>query len=411
MLAKMAWRNLWRQKRRTIITSGSVAFGVFLAFTLTGIAENSYFRIVDTGATMGTGHVVIQPDGWDLHPSLDRTVPHADRLREQAVADPRVRASLVHVRGQAMFASGAKSAGGACLAVDPANESAPVNLFLRCIDQGKMFDAADGKGAVIGKRLAERLGVRLGKKLVYTTTDKRGDIVSDVVRVTGIFRTGVEEVDASTVLLPINRVRKTLGYDADEATTVSILLQDQKDAADVAAGLSAALAQQPVTVLTWDQAAPDLAGLIAVDRGMGRLFQLFVGLLIAAGILNTILMSVLERQREFGVMMAVGMPPRRLVAMVLVESVFIAMVGLLVGGLATIPWYLYLDAYGIDLTPLMGEGYDVGGILVDPVLRLFLRPEHVFMVLGTLFGLTLLAGLYPAIRAGRIPPVESIRLV
>ncbi len=411
MLAKMAWRNLWRQKRRTLITCGSVAFGVFLAFTLTGIAENSYFRLVDTGAMMGSGHVVFQPEGWDLHPSLDRTLADATALQREADADPRVRTTLVHIQGQAMFASGSKTAGGAFIALDPAREGPDVNLFLRCLKEGELFAEAGGDGAVVGERLAQRLGLRLGKKLVYTSTDKRGEIVSDVVRIRGIFRTGVAEVDASTVLLPIDRVRKTLGYAATEATTVSVLLRDQQDAPDVARLYREAQRGAGVAVLTWDEAAPDLAGLIAVDRGMNRLFQIFVGLLIAAGILNTILMSVLERQREFGVMMAVGMPPTRLVAMVLVESVFVAVVGLIAGIVATVPWYLYLATVGIDLTPMLGDGYNVGGVLMDPTLRLFLRPRHVLAVLAGVFGLTILAGLYPAIRAGLVQPVESIRLV
>jgi ABC-type lipoprotein release transport system permease subunit len=326
-------------------------------------------------------------------------------------ADPRVKDARVRIVGQAMFASGAKSVGGTFLAIDPTVEGPDANLFIRSHSGGKMFESGDGNGAYVGAEMAKRLRLKLGRKLVYTTSDKDGEIVSDVVRVRGFFRTGVVEVDAGTVLLPIGRVRGVVGYGPRGGTSVELILHDQRDVEDVTHDLAESVVPMGAVVLPWSKASPDMAGLIAIDRGMNRFFQFFVGLLIAAGIFNTILMSVLERQREFGVMIALGMRPSRLVGMVLVEAAFIALLGLVLGGLITIPWYIYLDTVGIDLTSLMGEGYNVGGVLVDPVLRLLLRAEHIAMILGGVFSLTLIAGLYPALKAGSVPPVESIRLV
>jgi ABC-type antimicrobial peptide transport system permease subunit len=131
--------------------------------------------------------------------------------------------------------------------------------------------------------------------------------------------------------------------------------------------------------------------------------------LIAAGILNTLLMSVLERTREFGVMMAVGMSPAALFKLVIVESFYLALIGLVVGIVITTPWYAYLHYVGIDFSGTIGQDYSAAGVLVDPLFKIRLYKESIIAILIGVFGLTLVSGLYPAWRAGRIPPVESLK--
>jgi ABC-type antimicrobial peptide transport system permease subunit len=139
--------------------------------------------------------------------------------------------------------------------------------------------------------------------------------------------------------------------------------------------------------------------------------QVLIGLLIAAGILNTLLMSVLERSREFGVMMAIGMSPTTLFKLVLVESLWLALIGLVLGIIITIPWYAYLHYVGIDFSGAMEGDYSAGGVLVDTMLRIRLFKESIIAILAGVFTLTLLSGIYPAWRAGRTPPVESLRVM
>ena len=149
--------------------------------------------------------------------------------------------------------------------------------------------------------------------------------------------------------------------------------------------------------------------MIAVDKSANRISQLMISLLIAAGILNTMLMSVLERIREFGVMMALGMSPRSLFSLVILESFWLAVIGLIIGIIVTIPWYLYMAETGIDLTSAYGDDFSFGGVLLDTVFKIRLFKESIIGILIGLFGLALLSGVYPAWRAGRIPPVESLK--
>ncbi len=406
---KMAWRNLWRRKRRTLITGFSIGFGVLLSVTFTGTGDYGYTNMINAGASMGFGHVTIEPHGYNQTPALDKRLLKTEQIREQVLTMPGISDAVVRIMGQAMFASASKTVGGMFMAVDPAQESTEQNLLLRSLVQGQLFPQADGRGVVIGNKMAEKLNLRIGKKLVYTTTDVSGEIVSEIARVAGIFKTGVIEVDGSMVLLPINSVRTTLHYDSQDATLVSVIINDQRYSEEMRDKIDAMVGNPRREVLTWKQTQSELAGIITMDKSGNYIMQILIGLLIAAGILNTLLMSVLERSREFGVMMAIGMSPKTLFKLVLVESFWLALIGLVLGIIITIPWYAYLHYVGLDFSGAIGEDYSAGGVLVDPLIRIRLFKESIIAILAGIFSLTLLSGIYPAWRAGRTPPVESLR--
>jgi ABC-type lipoprotein release transport system permease subunit len=408
-LGKMAWLNLRRNKRRTLITGLSIGFGLLLSVTFTGTGDYLYTNMINASAAMGFGHVTVEARGYNQTPSLDKHLSGAERIRERVLKLPEVTGAVVRIMGQAMFASAAKTIGGTFIAIDPAQESPENNLFLRSMVEGSLFHGTNGRGVVIGTKMAEKLNLRIGKKLVYTTTDVHGEIVSELARVSGIFKTGVDEVDGGMVLLPIDRVRAALYYEPGDATMVSVLIRDQRKAEAVRDRIVRMIGTPEREVLTWRQTQSDVAGLITLDRSANHLSQVLVGLLIAAGILNTLMMSVLQRTREFGVMMAVGMSPGRLFRLILVESLWLALIGLLMGFLITTPWYVYMAKVGIDLRGVIGQDYSASGILIDPLIKIRLFKESLAAILAGVFTLTLLSGLYPAYRTVRTPPVESLK--
>jgi len=407
----MAWRNLLRSKRRTLITATSVAFGVFLAVTFTGSGDYSYTDLINTSAIMGFGHVAVEPPGYNDTPSLAKWLTHGADIRQRVAAVEGVSAAYSRITGQGLFASGAKSVGGVFFAIDPELESPAHNLFLRKIKQGELFADSNGNGIVVGAKMAEKLNLRLGKKVIYTVTDKDGEMVSGVSRVAGIYKTGDDMVDGALAILPLGRMRRVLGYGEQGATMVNVFIEDQRRATAMRHKLAKILGGGEHQVLSWKQTQADMAGLIAIDRASNYIMQVLVGLLIAAGIFNTIFMSVLERGREFGMMMALGMRSGQVVRLVMLESVLIGVLGLLLGLIITAPWYIYMYNTGIDFSGLIGDDYSAGGVLIDPVMKLRLFKESVIAILGGVFGLTLAAGIYPAWRAGRVPPVESIKVL
>ena len=405
----LAWRNLWRHKRRTLITASSIAFGVLLAVTFTGAGDYFYTRMIDAGAKMGMGHITVAAPDYNRAPSSQKRLQSANQLQATLRELPEVSSVIARIQGQAMFASARKSVGGTFIAIDPAQETASNNLFIQALVEGKMLGTVSDKGIVMGVDLARKLQVSLGKKVVYTTTDVNGDIVSAIARVSGLFRTGVSEVDGGLALLPLESVQTVLGYESDEVSFIAVNLHDQRASHVLRDSLQQQAAFQEVEVLNWQQTQPDLAGMIAVDKSANKISQLLIALLISAGILNTMLMSVLERIREFGVMMALGMSPRHLFSLVMLESFWLAVIGLIIGVIITIPWYWYMSETGLDLTSAYGDDFSFGGVLLDTVFKIRLFKESIVGILIGLFSLALIAGAYPAWRAGRIPPVESLK--
>ena len=406
---KLAWRNLWRRKRRTYITAFSIGFGILLSVTFTGTGDYSYTKMINTGATMGFGHVTVEPRGYNETPALDKRLLKSGEIRKRLLTMPDVKDAVVRIMGQTMLASANKTIGGMFFGIDPAQESPEYNLFLRSIKKGRLFQDIGGRGVVVGEKVAEKLNLRVGKKLVYTTTDVNGEIVSEIALVTGIFRTGVDEVDGSMILLPINRVRSALSYGADDATLVAVIIKDQRQAEKMSAKIASLVGNPEREVLSWHETQPELAGIITMDKSGNYVIQVLIGLLIAAGILNTLLMSVMERIREFGVMMAVGMSPGTLFRLVIMESIWFAILGVLLGIIITIPWYAYMYHTGIDFSSTIGSDSSASGVIMDPVVKIRLFKESAITILSGVFGLTILSGIYPAWRAGRVPPVESLK--
>lgn len=406
----LAWRTLSRNRRRTLITAFSIAFGIFLAVTFTGSGDYSYTSMIDTSAAMGLGHVSMEAVGYNARPALSRWFPDPDPVMELAGRQSTVTGVYPRIMGQAMFAAGAKNVGGMFLAIDPSRENAGHNFFIRSIVEGELFAESAGRGAVIGAEMAEKLNLRPGKKVILTVTDRDGQLTSELFRVSGIFRTGDRAADSGFVLLPLDRLRRTLGYENSGVTLVALYLDDQRRGSRVGRELARRVSfRQDIEVLAWHETQPDLAGLIAVDRLFNYLLQLLVGLVIGAGIMNTMLMSVLERRREFGIMMALGMAPAQVVRLVLIESFWLGCLGVAMGTALTVPWFYYMSVTGIDLSGLIGDEYSAGGVLVDPVLKLRLYKESGAAILVTVFVLTLAASVYPARRAGKIMPVDTMK--
>jgi len=407
-LPAMAWRNLWRNRRRTIITLFGISFGVLLATIFTGIGDYTYSSMIDQSARLSGGHVVVQHPGYQDLPNLKKTVSNAAQVEAAAKNDPRVIRTVSRVVGSALIATAASSQGSFFMALDPAAEDADTLQILDAIETGEMLTAADSNEVVLGYKLAEAMGLSLGKKLVYTMTDRDGEIVSGLARVKGLVRTGTPSLDASLCVLPIDSVRTVLGYESGEATQVAIFLRDNRDSADVAEQIGSGLGADAVA-LTWAQAAPDLAGFIALKEGGAVVMEVIIMLLLAAGIFNTLFVSVMERLREFGIMTAIGFSSGAIFVLVMWESLWIALVGIVASVAITAFPYYHLNTVGIDYSQMVGEGAEVAGVGMEPVIYVSIYAEHALMIAAAVVIATLAAGLYPAWRAGRTNPADVIR--
>jgi ABC-type lipoprotein release transport system permease subunit len=415
-LPTLAWRNIWRNRRRTLITLFSIAFGTLLAVLMTGIGDSSYAEMINHAARLGGGHVIVQHQDYLELPSLKKTVRAEPALLDAIRAEPEVRAVVPRVVGGVMLATSTNNVGAMIIGVDPRVEDQTTLGFVESLSAGEMFASPDDEGIILGKTLAENLDVTLGKKVVYTVTDKSGEIANGLARVSGILETGAVEVDANTALLPIGALRGVLGYEPDEVTMLAVFVDDHRVAEALAQRLGEQLGEQlgeHAAVLPWFTASPDLAGFVTMKVTGTVIFEIIVTVLIAAGIFNTLFVSVMERMRELGILAAIGFSSRQLFGLVLWESLWLGLCGIAAGVLLTAWPYYYFSTTGFDTSAMMGDsgGAQISGVTMSQVLYVQLYPEHAVYIALAVVIATLAAGLYPAYRAGRVSPVEAIRIV
>jgi ABC-type lipoprotein release transport system permease subunit len=313
-----------------------------------------------------------------------------------------------------MLATANDSFGAFFIAYDPTQETEYTLEWTDGLIAGELFDAPDSDGIILGRVLADNLEAELGDKVVYTLTDRSGEIVSGMERLSGIITTGADSTDAAIVLMPIDTVRDVVGYEPNESTQVAIFLNNGRRTLTVSERLDK-LVGADAAVLTWDELQPEIKTFIAMKKGGGAVMSIVIAILVAAGIFNTIFMSVMERIREFGIMVAVGYSPGQIFGLVMAESSIFAVLGLTLSAAFTAPLYLYLNKNGLDMTATYREmgmtSMDISGIGFDPVMPFGVFPENMIAIAAAMVLATMLAGLYPAWKAGRVEPVESINLV
>jgi len=410
-LPVMAWRNLWRNRRRTLLTLSSIAFGVFFAIMITAIHDNSWTQMINLAARMGGGHVTVQHPEYLDKPTFSRTVQNTDEILELVMRHEYVERAVERIAGPAMLMSAGESFGAGFVAFDPTVEDESTLAVLEAIVEGKPFSSPADRGIILGEKLATNLGVELGDRVVYTLTDKSGEIVSGLGRLSGIIRTGAPSADRGLAILPIDAVREVLGYAPDEAIQLAIFISDRRLSGVVADEVFRVL-DGDATALPWFEVQPELAGFISMKVIGARVMEVVIAILVAAGIFNTLFVSVMERLREFGILMALGFSPGRLFRLVMWESLWLALIGLVGAAVVTAGPYYYMANTGIDISAMLGDqGTEIAGVAINDTFRAGIYAESLtFIVIAAVIAV-LLSGVYPAWKAGRVEPVETIKLV
>lgn len=410
MILKLAWRNLWRNKRRTLITIVSISFGFMLTIVFTALSDGSYGRMIDIAAEMGSGHITVEPTEYRDHPGSDKVISNTKELMEKLALFKGVTALMERVVGQGMASSAADSTGMGYIAIDTGKENDNM-YFFKHIKAGSSLPQ-EGAYALVGALMAKQLDLRPGKKLVITTTDRHGQVVNFLVKVSGIFSTGVNEADNNLVVMPIGFVRSQIGYNSGESSHVAVYVKQRWDSEAIAKKMMPLTKKYGGVSLPWSVLMPDFSGWIKMDMTSSVIFQVFLFLVIAAGILNTILMGVTERMREFGIMISMGMTPGKIIGLIMAEAFWLALAGLAAGFIITTPVYWYLQVYGIDFSAFLTPGDNtVGGVLFEPLLKAAIIPMHLVNIVLAILALIMTTGLYPAFLAARTNPVDTIKII
>ena len=412
----LAMRNLRRQLRRTMLTAAVMVIGGALLIFSFALGDGTHENWIDSGVRTSTGHVTIEQPEFRLSRKIeDRLATDVRSLTERALASPEIAPHVVAVSARLSINALASSPAGArpaqVLAVDPVAEAGFSTLDDQVVE-GRYLEPDDRLAAYLGVGLAESLNLRLGSRLVVQAQDTEQEIAGQLLRVVGIFRNGVPEVDQAVVHIPLRTAGEWLGSEQD-VTNVGVVLTGSTAVAGVAAHLEQALAgaitRGDAKVMEWREANPALAAAVAIDDFGNYLVFGILFIIIAFGIVNTVLMSVLHRHREFGVLQALGLTPGQTGTIVLVEGVTLTAVsgfiGVSLGLLAT--WYFFGD--GLDFSAFLGEEMTFSGVVIDPVIVPLFQLARVAQVLTFILFIGAVASIYPALRAAKIDVAEAMK--
>ena len=404
MNPRIAWRNLWRNRRRSAIVLASVAVGTVAVVLNDGLSVGMIGQVFENQIGSYVSDIQVHRKGFRDNPAIGDLVPDPGRVRDVLGRTPGVKAWTERVVTFGLLSSATASSGINLVGVDPVSEPS-VTTARKWSFEGRYLTGGP-REIVIGRKLAEKLDVRPGDRVVAMASAVGGEIGSAMFRVAGVFSTVSSEFDRAYAFVPIGSAREMLGCEGG-VSEFAMVVADRASAPVVAGSIAASLGDR-CEALSYVDLLPLMVAQTEVYRESIYIVYVIIGLAMFFGIVNTMLMSVYERVREFGVLMAVGMGSRALFAMVITEALMLGLLGTLAGIAASVAVLLPLSSSGLDLSRFAEGLTSFGsGSVVYPVLSPVTVAETLLII--PLFAV--LGALYPAARAARLQPVRAIRHV
>lgn len=403
---KIGWRNLWRNKRRTAIQLSVIAGSMFLAVFYNNFAKGIFEGMVAGGVPSGSGHIGIYHERYLGDRKVSDTFP-ARAIVEGLDQAPGVSAVLPRVHVPGLLRSSRDSRPAVAVGLDFAREAGQNTLLqAKYLVEGELPKA--GNGILVGEKLALTLKVKVGKKVVWMAQNADGEIASRLFKVSGILRTRISAIDGGMVFGSREAMAQLIGR-AGDAHEVAILLNEPDRAAAMLGKVQELSATAPkAQAYPWQRAMPDLATLIEVGNSKQKSMVFILFAVVAIGTLNTMLMSVTERTREFGMMRALGIGKGAIRSMILAEAFLLSLVGSAIGTALAVLVGLKTSTTGIDLTKAY-QDMEMGGVAFDYVVRTgWDWPLTAALFVGMVV-LCLLASLYPAGWALKVRPADAMR--
>ncbi|MEN8176906.1 MAG: ABC transporter permease, partial [Pseudomonadota bacterium] len=387
--------------RRTLLTLLPTALGLAALLFLWAVNEALQTNMTENFQRYLVGSLQIHGQGFFRHPRLQNHLEDAQEVA-RTVAASGIEDWTPRLESFVLAAGTESSTGMMLIAIDPSQETRVTNLALQ-IGQGRFFQREDEYVCLIGAGAARNLGVATGDSLDLIANDRFGAPVGDRFRVVGILEGAGYGVDRDIVFVPLTAAQEML--DMEGRITNLVLWVPERRAPEVTRHLRDSLDEQKYEVLRWNEMFPIMHEWVQVHSGFEYFFSGVVLLLVAAAVGNVALVASLNRQREFGIMLAIGTTGIRLRRLLLLESVLLSTLGTIGGLLIGLLVIRLTEMTGIDLSAFLG---DTQRYYVDPALRPRLTATPVLLISSAVFAFSLLAGAHPAVRAGRLQPLEAL---
>jgi ABC-type lipoprotein release transport system permease subunit len=401
MLVKIAWLNIWRHPGRSLTIMGAVTIGLWSILFMSALYEGIIRQRINDVISNELSHIQVHHPAFRSEQEAMYTVPDGHKLYSALLNDPRNLAVTARLVSTGMVNAAGGSAGAVFVGVDPVTEQRVSGIY-RSIVEGSYLKDSSKHEVVVGQKLARKLRLKVKSKLVLLGQDKQGELASGAFRIIGIYKTNNEPFDESHVFLHRNQLGSLTGT-TGEFHEIALLLNNPDDVDAEAERLTKV--RPDLEVKSWMELSPEMKLLVGVFDEYMLVLMLIIFLAVAFGIVNTMLMAVLERSRELGMMFAVGMNKPKVFLMVSLETLILMLVGLPVGILAGIltVWYTGVNGIRFGSSDMMSNfGFTN---VVYPVLT----TDHIWVAGLVITCITLIASLYPSYRAIRIKAVEAIR--
>ena len=397
----LAWRNLWRNHRRTLIMLLAISVGVWAMIFMTALLRGMVDNMVRTGISILPGHVQIHAMEYRDDPSVTHSLPAASEALLKALEGEHVVAWTDRVKVPAMISSEQDNRGITLLGIDPGGEMA-LGFDTADVIEGRFLDGPDDRGIVIGRKLMQRLETRLGKRVVVMSQDPENAIADRGFRVVGVYEADLESREESFVYAGRDVIQAMLGM-GSSISEIAILGHDYRRPEALASGIRNAVPTDH-EVLSWLELDPYLGTMMRDMDGFVLVWMVVIFLALSFGLVNTLMMAIFERVREIGLMRALGMRPSAIVYQILVESLMLLTLGLLAGNVLAISTIIWLKD-GIDVSAI-SEGMEMMGAasVMYPVME---WPDLV-LANAVVIGLGIITSLLPAWRAAQYRPVEAL---
>lgn len=413
VLLKLSARSVGRNLRRSALTAAAMALGLALLIFSRGLAEGGHEQWIDSAVRLASGHVAIQaPDYLETGRLEHRMHPSQVAKALSALEDGRAQERIVTWAPRLSVTGLASSAASAVpvriLGVDPKREAVFSDIDEK-VRSGRYLEPGDRLHAYVGVELARRLQIEVGSRFVLTAQGAGGEVAGQLVRVAGIFRTAVPEMDGGLIHVPLETVRGWLSAPGS-LTTLAVLLRGSGDTEPVAEALANELTGTGVRVLGWRETSPELDSAVRIDDYGDYLFHTVLFAIVALAILNAVLMSVLNRRREFGILQALGLTRAETGLVVFGEGLFLTLVSGVVGMVLgyAVTWGLFRE--GLDFSALIENEMSFSGGIVETTIVPLFAWSQVLLSVGFITAIGALSSIYPAIRASRLDVAEAVKV-
>jgi ABC-type lipoprotein release transport system permease subunit len=403
MLFKMAWRNIWRNRRRTFITAASILFAVLFASFMDSLQRGAWDNMINNVVNYYFGYVQVHQDGYWEEQSIDKAFPLADSL-EQIGAVEGVEAVLPRLESFALAAAGETTSGVLVAGILPDVENRMTDLENRLVE-GEYLTEGD-EAVLVASGVAEKLGLALGDTLVLISQGYRGVNAAGKYPIRGIAKFGSPDLNKQMVYLPLPAAQYFYGAPG-LATSLALKLGGQEDIEPVVAALRTQLDTSAYEVMDWEELLPDLVQARELDTAGNVIVYFILYMIIAFGIFGTILMMSKEREYEFGVLISIGLQRWQLALSVWIEVILLGVLGAVSGILLSMPIVYYFKVNPIRFGGEMASSLEKFGF--EPIfpatfdLQIFLTQAlYVFI-------LTAVLALYPIFKIRKLQPVQAMR--